>query len=276
MRVFLSSTYEDLREHRAAVLEQLRRMEEDGTGMEYFAATADEPLEASLSHLRRCNVYVGVIGHRFGSPAPGTERSMTQCEYETACELSERGSMELLLYLADGNVELPASLIESDSLRTRQGEFRARLRASHTCRGFSSKTDLVARIAADLYTLAHARGGRSDEGPRIFDRDGWPIIKDRFDNSADDRLSRVQRFLGFLARSFSQLFRIDPAQLDIHPFFKEVREQLKQLIPGVSLNDDEGGILRRTGVRHVILRCETAVLLVTSLEEEALIRWGNG
>lgn len=274
MRIFLSSTYEDLREHRAAVLEQLRRMEEDGAGMEYFAATAAEPVEASLRQLSRSSVYVGLIGHRFGSRSPGTERSMTQCEYEAALELWERGSMEILLYLADRNVALPVSLIESDSLREKQEEFRARLRAAHTCQTFSSKTDLVARLAADLYTLAKAQGSRGDEGPRIFDRDGWPIIRDRFDNSADDRLSRVQRFLGFLASSFSQLFRIDPAQLDIHPFFKEVREQLKQLIPGVSLND-EGGILRRTGVRHVILRCETAVLLVTSLKEGELFRLGE-
>ena len=99
MRIFLSSTFEDLREHRQAVLEQLERMTAERVGMEYFPATAEAPLESSLAQLNRCDVYVGIIGYRFGSVAPGTGLSMTQCEYEAAKRLWENSRMELLLPL---------------------------------------------------------------------------------------------------------------------------------------------------------------------------------
>jgi hypothetical protein len=101
---------------------------------------------------------------------------------------------------------------------------------------------------------------------KIFNTDGWPVIKDEFDSSSDERLSRIQRFLEFLAGSFGRLFSIDSKRLDIHPFFIEVRDQLRNIIPGVSL-DEKGGVLKRTGVRHVILRTKTAQLLIRSLQE---------
>ena len=195
MRIFLSSTFEDLRTHRAAVVKQLDRMTADHAGMEYFPATAETPLANSLAQLKKCDVYVGLIGFRFGSQAPGTPMSMTQREYEAARELADNGKMELLIYLAADNFRLPNTLIQPDSLRSNQMEFRRHLQASHSCRTFSDETDLVLCLATDLYLQAQRQLiGKFGHVPHIFDEDDWPTIRDRFDSSADDRISRVQEY----------------------------------------------------------------------------------
>ena len=79
-------------------------------------------------------------------------------------------------------------------------------------------------------------------------------------------------FLQFLAESFKDVFLMD--QPHTHPLFKKAEEQLKNLIPGVSL-EDEHGVLKRAGVRHVILRTETALLLMSSVDEDGLVRLGK-
>ncbi|WP_139231971.1 hypothetical protein [Azotobacter beijerinckii] len=107
----------------------------------------------------------------------------------------------------------------------------------------------------------------------FFEENDWSIIKDRFDQS-DTRIERIQQFLDFLTERLSSLFQIDPQKLDIHPLFRETRNELRNIIPGISL-DDEGGILKRTGVRHVILRQETALLLLQCLDGSSLAMVGE-
>jgi len=264
-KVFISSTYADLKDYRRTVIEQLNRMKVDGVKMEFFGATDADPTTTSLKQLETCNVYIGIIGHRFGSPSPDGDRSITQSEYDKAVELYERGRVRLLLYLADDEVKLGPNLREPDALFTKQQEFRNSLK-KHTIRYFQTPYELAAWVSADLYSLREQGGYREIETLKIFNPDDWPVIKDKFDSLSDDRLARIQKFLEFLARSFANLFHFDSKRMDVHPFFKEVREQLRSIIPGVSL-DDEGGILKRTGVRHVILRTETAQLLIRSLQE---------
>lgn len=273
IKIFVSSTYLDLKDYRSAVIEQLNRMKVDGVKMEYFGASEAEPTAFSLDELESCNVYVGIIGHRYGQLSPDGERSITRCEYQRAKELREQGKMQLLLlYLADDHeVQIPKSLIERDELRKRQEAFRSSLATLHTPRSFRSPTELASWVSADLYTFRERGGLREDKTIKLFGRDDWPVIQDEFDSIANDRFSRIHRFLHFLAERFAELFHIDPNSFDIHPFFKEVRNQLKSLIPGISL-DDQGGILKRTGVRHVILRTETALLLVKSLTDEKKLR----
>jgi len=273
LKVFISSTYKDLIEYRKAVIEQLNRMKVQGLKMEYFGATDAEPMTHSLEQLETCNVYLGIIGHRYGSLSPDQERSITKSEYEKALQLYEQGKMRLRIYLADQNVPVPSNLIENDILRAKQQKFRQML-GKHTIKYFQSPHELASWVAADLYDLLLNEGVKEIRDIKIFNKDDWELIKEEFDNAADDRSNKVQTFLHFMAESFGSLFTLDHKRLDVHPFFKRVREQLIPIIPVVALND-EGGILQRTGVRHVILRKETLLLLMKNLRREQLNEIGK-
>ena len=61
IKVFLSSTFEDLTEHRKAVLEVLHRMKADVEAMEYFGSRPDGPEAACIQEINECNDPIGNV-----------------------------------------------------------------------------------------------------------------------------------------------------------------------------------------------------------------------
>jgi MinD-like ATPase involved in chromosome partitioning or flagellar assembly len=131
LRVFISHTSE-LRQHPpnrsfVAVAEQaIARTGNAILDMEYFAAREDKPSEYVWEVVQRADVYVGIIGFRYGDivrDAP--ERSYTELEFDIATELA----LPRLIFLLDEDAVLPLPLRSlSDPLYgERQGAFRARL-----------------------------------------------------------------------------------------------------------------------------------------------------
>ena len=55
--------------------------------MEYFGADERTPLDVMLDKLSYCQIYIGIIGMRYGSIDKATNKSYTQLEYERAIEL---------------------------------------------------------------------------------------------------------------------------------------------------------------------------------------------
>ena len=66
MKVYLSSTFRDLRDHRAAVDRTLRRMGHDVIGMEQYAAEGSRPIERCKRDVETADCYVLMLGWRYG------------------------------------------------------------------------------------------------------------------------------------------------------------------------------------------------------------------
>src|SRR4051812_31751720 len=66
MRIFVSSTFEDLREHRSGAIRVLRQLSHDVVAMEDFVAGGAFPLNRVLDDVKRCDVYVGIFAWRYG------------------------------------------------------------------------------------------------------------------------------------------------------------------------------------------------------------------
>ncbi len=81
--VFLSSTYEDLREERAEVMHTLLEIDCIPCGMEYFPSDDDEQFEFIKSVIDECDYYVLIIAGRYGSIGKGG-KSYTEMEYRYA------------------------------------------------------------------------------------------------------------------------------------------------------------------------------------------------
>lgn len=124
-QVFLSSTFEDLREERAAVISALLQIDCVPAGMELIPAADDDSLTLIRSVIDDSDYYLIILGGRYGSLEPAGSRSYTHIEYEYALAT---GKPTIALLHSDPE-SLPAEKTErSDAGRKRFGEFRDELR----------------------------------------------------------------------------------------------------------------------------------------------------
>ena len=84
LTVFVCSTYSDLSEEREAVLDAIRRLQLQHDSMEFFGARADQPIETCLAEVRRSNILVVIVGHRYGTLVPELGISFSEAEYKGA------------------------------------------------------------------------------------------------------------------------------------------------------------------------------------------------
>ena len=92
--IYLSSTYEDLKDYRQAVYEALRKSGYDVIAMEEYVATDRRPVEKCLKDVEQADVYVGLFAFRYGFIPPqehGNPRglSITELEFRKAEELGK-------------------------------------------------------------------------------------------------------------------------------------------------------------------------------------------
>jgi WD40 repeat protein len=87
--VYISSTFEDLKEYRAAVFEALEKAGFLVGRMEGYAASDERPLDVCLADVESRDIYVGIFAWRYGY-IPRKEHgnvaglSITECEYRHA------------------------------------------------------------------------------------------------------------------------------------------------------------------------------------------------
>lgn len=146
-RVFVSSTWLDLQPERAALMAALHRMEEMRfVGMEFFGNRPDDTHDASIDQVDSCDVFVGIIGFRYGS-------GITEAEYRRArslglpCFLYFKREADRRPELTDNNAERAEKL----------AGLKAELLRSHTVKEFASPEELAANATADLHNWVAAR-----------------------------------------------------------------------------------------------------------------------
>lgn len=173
-RVFISSTYEDLKDYREAVYVALRRLGHQSVAMEDYAATDESLLERTLHDVANSDFYVGIVGWRYGYIPPGENRSITELELEAA----QRASIPCLIFLVDEHAPWPRAYIDDNSERINR--FRETLQSQFIVAYFSSPEELAAQVGVALHqwiasgasetptvTPPEAVGGEPP-GPEVF------------------------------------------------------------------------------------------------------------
>jgi len=84
-QIFVSSTYEDLKEERSIVMETILKLEQIPIGMEMFNAGDEEQWELIKRTIDNSDYYLVIIGNRYGSTA-SDGLSYTEKEYRYAVE----------------------------------------------------------------------------------------------------------------------------------------------------------------------------------------------
>lgn len=98
-RVFVSSTYEDMINYRDAAISALTSIDTLPVGMEQFVSSPDKSLDVCLSEVRRCQLFISIIGMRYGSVDEETGKSYSELEYEEAI----KNGIPVLAFIIDEN-----------------------------------------------------------------------------------------------------------------------------------------------------------------------------
>jgi O-acetyl-ADP-ribose deacetylase (regulator of RNase III) len=148
--VFLSSTSVDLRPHREAVRERIERLALRYIGMEDFVPTALPPAELIRKKVNDAQVYLGVIGLRYGYVEPSSGISMTELEYRQALASNK----EVLVFVMDKSAPITVEMVESDpTAYAKLLDFRSRVMNSNTCAMFERPDDLAEKAERALTQL---------------------------------------------------------------------------------------------------------------------------
>ena len=151
-QVFVSSTYEDLREERQEVMQALLELDCIPSGMELFSAANEDQWNLIQGIIDDCDYYVVIIGGRYGSIGP-TDISYTQLEYEYAVSQNK----PIIAFLHKDPESLPANKCEkTEGGRKKLEEFRD-LAQKKICRYWTSPTELGFVVSRSLIKLIKAR-----------------------------------------------------------------------------------------------------------------------
>jgi hypothetical protein len=150
LKVFLSSTSKDLRKHRKQLLFTFAQLHQWTEAMEFFGARPGSPLEECLEALGRADIYVVVVGMRYGSKA-GQDISFTQREYEEAIRL---GKPVLAYEIDQKKHKLAPRFVDTGDDARRLEVFKQKLGA-HVKALFRSPADLALKVGMDLIRETH-------------------------------------------------------------------------------------------------------------------------
>jgi hypothetical protein len=146
-----------------AALDAVRRAGMAPVDMRDFAARDRSPAEYSRARVGECEIYVVVVGFRYGSVVPGKTVSYTEMEFQAACD----AGIPRLVFLLEEDA-CPPGLGDAD--RGPVEEFRRGLRdAELIVRGFSSGEGLELEVFAALNGLGDGRApSLSGAVPRVW------------------------------------------------------------------------------------------------------------
>lgn len=86
LQIFVSSTFTDLKEERQAAVEAILKAGHIPAGMELFTAGDQSQMHVIRRWIDESDVYLLLLGGRYGSIEPETGKSYTHLEYEYALE----------------------------------------------------------------------------------------------------------------------------------------------------------------------------------------------
>lgn len=161
--VMLSSTWSDLVAYREKVRGAMDRLRHlglpvDWIGMEGFSASSQHDVRTEvIRRVQDCDLYVGVLGHRYGTISPTDGISFVELEYNEAVKLA----LPRLLFVIREDL-LPSSGSPDDGVRLKT--LRDRFLTDRLAGEFDSPDNLALLVAiALLPDLLTARDAATNE-----------------------------------------------------------------------------------------------------------------
>jgi hypothetical protein len=162
LKVFISSTYEDLKDYRQAAIEIVLRDRCEVLAMEYSVAEPREPVEVCADDVRECDILVSIYAHRYGHIPKGSKESITQQEYE----LAKKEGKLCLCFIVDEDFSWKPKFIEMGKYAELKA-FLKKVKEKNVVTFFGSVDDFKSKFTASLNRQLRKMelGKKEDEKP---------------------------------------------------------------------------------------------------------------
>lgn len=221
-RVFLSRTSEldkfpQGQSFAGAAREAISRAGQSVIDMSYFTAQQDSSADYCRRRVQSADVYVGILGFRYGSPARDDERkrSYVELEFDAA---AEKGIPQLIFLLDDeATIPLPRKYLNDPDHEKQQTAFRARVKAV-TVAKVDSPERLMTLLLQALLELPENSAAESP--PEQARRSGQVIDLYPLADMAQQRLQAALALLESTERIMDLVERraVVPAGIDDLPY----------------------------------------------------------
>lgn len=157
LRIFISSTHNDLAEHRQRVADIVERLGHDRSRMETFGARPRDALVESLDEIATADAFVGIYAHRYGHVPVGLETSITEAEFSQAAQ----HDVPTFCFVVDDDYPWPPKQVEDEPGRTKLRAFKERIATSVVLDRFTTPDDLAIKVGTALSRFLVQRTVRS-------------------------------------------------------------------------------------------------------------------
>jgi len=145
-QVFISSTYADLKEERAKVIQTIMELDCIPAGMEIFPAIDEEQFEFIKKVINDCDYYLLIIGGRYGSLSD-LGISYTEMEYDYAIEQG----IKIIAFVHANPDDISLGKSEKDAeLRIKLQNFRDKVETNRLVKFWSKADELPGLVALSL------------------------------------------------------------------------------------------------------------------------------
>ena len=157
LQIFVSSTYEDLKEERQAAVEAILNAGHIPAGMELFAAGDESQMAVIRRWIDESDVFLLILGGRYGSLEPESGKSYIHLEYEYALEQGKPFFAVVITenYLEAESSKLGLSVVERN-YQEKLGAFRS-LVTSKMVRFWEDPRDIKLAIHEKILELLRDR-----------------------------------------------------------------------------------------------------------------------
>lgn len=143
-QVFVSSTYEDLKDERDQVIRAVLEMGHIPVGMEMFSAADEQQWKIISRHIDESDYYAVIVAHRYGSMVDGI--SYTRKEYEYA---ASKG-IPVLGFLIEESAAWPADRVDKGAdVEVLLGDFKSLVKGKPVS-SWTSASDLYGKFVVAL------------------------------------------------------------------------------------------------------------------------------
>lgn len=141
-QVFVSSTYDDLKEERRHVMQALLQTKCIPTGMELFPAASEDKEDLIKRVIDDCDYYIVIVAGRYGSLG-SSGKSYTEMEFDYAVS---SGKSTIGFYHSDADSIPVARSEKTDAGRQRLAEFVEKVKKVRSCAGWTTPEGLGSAI----------------------------------------------------------------------------------------------------------------------------------
>jgi subtilisin family serine protease len=181
--IYLSSSFEDLKDYRKAVYDALRELRHDVRQMEHYTASEERPLRECLADVIKNDVYVGVFAWRYGHVPKDDElnpkrEAITALEYRAA----KAHGIPTFVFLTEDNASWSRKWI--DKAPKNIDALRKELKRDLVVGQFATPDELARKVSSAVTNwekrqapvkVVEALPGKPDE-ERAVDNATWGVV----------------------------------------------------------------------------------------------------